>query len=541
MQSHKQIAKQTMSIEIYDCTLREGEQAAGASFNFQDRIKLFKKLDDLGVDYIELGWPIASEDILKSFHECEKILKNSKIVAFGSTSTKENPEEDKNLQSILDSRAKFACIFGKSWLEHVDKQLNITPEENIERIKKSIKFLKNKNIKVFYDAEHFFDGFLSNKDYAIKTLVEASRAGAERLILCDTNGGIFPDKARQIVQEVREHLDNLGIKTPLGVHFHNDRGLALASALSCLEYIKQVQGTINGRGERIGNLNLSEFLPNYESLGFNLNIDLKKLKETVEEAFRSSGIPTPGNMPFVGKEAFAHKGGIHQDAINKGASYEHSIPEEYGNKRVALLNTLGGTSSVVAVARHFGHEIDKKDEHTREKIENLFKELREYEKEGYRIEALPAEQFLLIEKYFGNLKEYIKIDSWKIETGMHDSKEKSKFIVNGEVENNPFKTELEIEGGPINAAFKTLKNLLIKNHPEVENLHLSDYHVEIAKRSEEASTVRTAILFKDHELFEVVGVSENIIDSSILALCKGFKYYLNKTLKEQKKNVFKQT
>ncbi len=521
-------------IEIYDCTLREGEQAAGASFSFNDRIKLFKKLDDLGVDYIELGWPIASEDILKSFHECEKIVKNSKIVAFGSTSIKENPEEDKNLQSILDSKAKFACIFGKTWLEHVSKQLNITPEENLERIKKSINFLKENNIKVFYDAEHFFDGFLSNKEYAIKTLIEASRAGAERLILCDTNGGIFPEKAKQIVQEVREHLDNIGIKTSLGVHFHNDRGLALASALSCLEYIEQVQGTINGRGERIGNLNLSEFLPNYESLGFNVDIDLKKLKETVEEAFRSSGIPTPGNMPFVGKEAFAHKGGVHQDALNKGASYEHSVPEEYGNKRIILLNTLGGTSCVVSVARYFGHELDKKDEITKEKVENLFKELREYEKEGYRIESLPAEQFLLVEKYFGNLKEYFNIEKWKIETSMENNKEKSKFIVSGEIENKPFKTELEIAGGPINAAFKTLKGLLLEKYPEINNLHLSDYHVEIAKRSEEASTVRTSILFKCPELFEIVGVSENIIDSSIIALCKGFKYYLNKFEKEKR-------
>ncbi len=512
-------------LDIYDCTLREGEQAAGAHFNFQNRVELAQKLDDFGVDYIELGWPLSSQEIFDCFQVCNNKVKNAKIVAFGSTSITNNITEDKNLNSIVDCGAKYACIFGKTWLEHIEKQLRLTSEENLKKIKESVEFLKKAGIKVFYDAEHFFEGFKSNKEYAVETLVSAAQAGAEKLILCDTNGAIFPHEVKAIIEEVKEILNKKNIKAGLGVHFHNDRGLALANTLSCLPYIEHVQGTLNGIGERIGNLDLCTFLPCYELLGKKPRVNLEKLKELSEESARLSGFQIVDDKPFVGKNAFAHKGGVHNDALSKGASYEHVVPEKYGNKRKILLTRLGGSASVVSVAKQFGHELDKKDPKTKEKMHKLFEELSSLESQGYRLSALPAEQFLLIEKHFSNAKEFFSIKDWKITT---EKRNKSKFWLRCLINGSIIEDELIVDGGPVDAAYKLMKKLLEKTYSEIQHLHLLDYHVEIARRNEEASSVRTAITFKDSEKFETIGVSQNIIESSIEALSKGFQYYLQR-------------
>ncbi|MBU1136629.1 MAG: alpha-isopropylmalate synthase regulatory domain-containing protein [Nanoarchaeota archaeon] len=512
-------------IEIYDTTLREGEQAAEANFSFEDRIKLCKKLDDFGVDYIELGWPISSKEVLDSFKECISKIKKAKIVAFGSTSINENPEQDKNLNSIIESKANYACIFGKSCLKHVEKQLRLTPEQNLKRISDSIKFLKEKGIKVFYDAEHYFDAFKSDKEYALKTIKTALESGAEKIILCDTNGGTLPDEAEEIVRETKKELKGY---SELGIHFHDDCGLALANTIACLPYIKQVQGTINGIGERVGNLNFSEFLPVYiKKMKKELDINLKELKEINEEAFRLCGINIPEKRAFVGDTAFAHKGGVHTDATLKGASYEHEAPEDFGNKRIILLNTLGGRSCVISTAKEFGYELDKNNEETKEKINKLFEELKKIEKKGYRIGAIKAEQFLIIEKYFGNLKNFFDIEKWKIETGLNKGKEESLFYMKGKINGRDFETGMEIEGGPVDAAYKTMINALKNKYPEVKNLKLADFHVSIAKGKREESPVRTMIVFEDGEEFQTVGVDENILNSAIEALIKGFRYYLN--------------
>ena len=304
-----------MTIEIYDCTLREGEQADGASFNLDDRIELCKKLDEFGVDYIELGWPHASAEIFESFKEALKVVRHSKVVAFGSTSIKENVEDDENLKSIVKTNVKYACIFGKSSLSHVEKQLKISKEENLKKIFESVKFLVSKNIHVFYDAEHFFDGFKENSEYAIETLIMAINAGAERIVLCDTNGGVLSENAREIIKNVVEKLESNELDFKLGVHFHDDSGLALANTIACLPYIVQVQGTINGIGERLGNLDFSEFLPVYVTkMNNELNLDLKMLKEVSEAGFRHAGISIPEKRSFVGDSAFSHKAGVHINA-----------------------------------------------------------------------------------------------------------------------------------------------------------------------------------------------------------------------------------
>src|SRR3989344_8204167 len=232
------------SIELYDTTPRDGEQAAGASFGLEGRVELFQALDEFGIDYVELGWPVASEDIFKSFALARKVQKNAKIAAFGSTSIASNPGGDENLASIVESKPDVACIFGKTWLEHVDRQLKLTPEGNLNRIAESVSFLISRRLPVFYDAEHFFDGFKADRDYALRTLTAASKAGAQRLILCDTNGGTLTDEVISIVKETRRILNENRIETPLGTHFHNDSGVAVANALATVTYVAQVQGTI---------------------------------------------------------------------------------------------------------------------------------------------------------------------------------------------------------------------------------------------------------------------------------------------------------
>lgn len=516
-------------LEIYDCTLREGEQAAGASFSLENRIKLFKLLDEFGVDYIELGWPHASKEILESFELCKKIRKNAKIVAFGSTSISRDVEKDENLNSIVKSKADYACIFGKTHKEHVEKQLKITSEENLERISNSIKFLKDNGMKVFYDAEHYFDGFKEDGTYAIETLIAAAKAGAEKIILCDTNGGMFPNEVEKIVAMTIKRLDENEINIDLGIHLHNDQGLALANTLISLPYITQVQGTINGIGERIGNLNFSEFLPIYiNKMGNNLKINLKDLKKISDEAYRLSGVEAPESRAFVGETAFAHKGGVHIDATSKGASYEHANPEDFGNKRIILLNSLGGKSGVANVAENFGYSLDKKNPETKEKIEKLFRELIDLERRGYRIGTIPAEHYLLIEKYFGNLKEFFHVEKWKVETEKEGEREESEFFVRMKINENLIEERMRIDGGPIDAAYKTFSKLLAGKYPKIQNLKLKDFHVGIARSKAEESNVRTLITFEDDEIFQTVGVDTNIIQSTIEALIKGFDYYLNK-------------
>ncbi|MFH1358337.1 MAG: alpha-isopropylmalate synthase regulatory domain-containing protein [archaeon] len=528
-----------MTIEIYDCTLREGEQAEGASFTTENRIELCKKLDEFGVDFIELGWPLASKEISESFKKALEIVKKAKIVAFGSTAINENIKEDKNLNSIVLTGVKYACIFGKTDRDHVEKQLKINPEDNLNKISESVKFLKQEGLHVFYDAEHYFDGFKKDSNYALETLVSALSNGAERIILCDTNGGILPDESFGIIRDTIEGLKKRGFKESeinLGVHFHDDSALALANTLSSLPYIKQVQGTINGIGERVGNLNFSEFLPVYiKKLKGELDINLSKLKEISDFAFKISGLSPPEKRAFVGDTAFAHKGGVHIDAIKKGAGYEHANPEDFGNKTVILLNSLGGRSSVVGLAEQFGYNLDKNDFSVKEKIQELFEELKDLEKKGYRMGSLKSEQFLLFERHFGENRNLLKIKEWNINSELRGKGERSYFKVACELDNELFEDSLTVDGGPVDAAFKTLRKIISKKYPDINNLNLSDFQVSIAIRHNEESAVRTEIFFQNKEKFSTVGVDQNILGSSIQALEKGFNYYLlNSKAKPQK-------
>ena len=526
------VGEEKKEIELYDTTLRDGAQSGDANFNFDEKIELFKLLDDFGFDYIEGGWPTSNKS-LEIFDLFKKIRKRAKICVFGSTSKAKNPGDDENLRRLITSKVDCACIFGKTWIPHIQKQLKISPEENLEKISESVSFLRKNGVRVFYDAEHYFDSFKENPEYSIKTLISAANAGADRIILCDTNGGALPQECEKIIKKTAEILNENKIKIPLGVHFHNDRGFALANTWVCLPYIKQIQGTINGIGERVGNLDFSSFIPNYVLCGGELKVKLDKLTEISSEAYRISGIINPHIKPFVGLMAFAHKGGIHIDAKNKGASYEHVLPEKFGNKSIILLNTQGGGAGVVNVASQFGYQLDKKNFEVGEKIKNLFEELEILEDKGYRIGGLKAEQYLLIEKYFGHLRDFFIFREWGFKTSWKENKETSSFSASVNVDGKDFSEEIVLEGGPVDAAYKTLVNILSREYPCVKDLELKDFHVEIARRSREESSVRVLTLFENSEEFETVGVSENIVEASIESLVKGLRYHLNTIYKNK--------
>ena len=515
-------------LELYDCTLRDGEQAAGASFNLEGRINLFKELDEFGIDFIEVGWPLAGKKVMDSFHLCKKIQKNSKIVAFGSTCIKPDLSQDANLKSILLSGSEYACIFGKSHLQHVEKQLRVTPQENLDGIKRSVEFLRKNGLHVFYDAEHFFDAFKEHPEYALASLESAIKGGAERVILCDTKGSMLPEELKEIVKKNYDYLKSYSV--PLGVHLHNDRGLALANAIVSLDYVQQVQGTINGMGERVGNLDLSQFIPVYQNiLGKELDIKKSQLKSVHDLAYILSGLDIPSEKPFVGQNAFAHKGGVHIDGISKGAGYEHINPEEYGNKRILVLNTLGGSATVVEAAKQFGYRLNKKNPIVQKKIHNLFEELSLLEEKGYRMGAIPAEQYLLVKKHFGCLRKFFSIQSSRVETEMINSEETSRFFLAGMIVNKPITQVMTVKGGPVDAAYKTLINVLSENYPRVKDLKILNFKIGIANPHSEESTVRTIITFDGLERFETVGVDKNMFYSSLEALTKGISYHLNRT------------
>jgi 2-isopropylmalate synthase len=509
-------------LEIYDCTLREGEQSGGVHFSINERIEIARKLYEAEIDFIEFGWPIQ-EEVLEAFLKLDDKIKE-KIVAFGSTSIAEDPEQDANLNSIVKSKVKYACIFGKTWLEHVQKQLKISEQENLYKIKKSVEFLKSKGMDVFYDAEHYFDGFKHNSEYALKTLESAICGGASRIILCDTNGGALPEEVKEILEKTKEFLGNNNSNIKIGVHFHNDSALALTNSLCVLNSVQQIQGTINGIGERVGNLDLCEFIPLLVlKKAYNLKIRLEKLKELSDLVYLTANLPNKINQAFVSQRAFSHKGGVHIDAASKGASYSHILPECLGLAYNITLTSLGGASCIVETASKFGYKLNKKDANTKEKITEVLKYLKETEKRGYDIGNIEAEQFIIMSKFFGDFKEFFKIKMWEVITNGNKSSCYLKLDLGEEIE-----IKEEIEGGPVESIYKALIEILSQKYEKIRDLKLKDYKVRIAQGKGIGSEVRTKIDFSDGVNFSIVGVSENIIKSGLEALEKAFNFYLNK-------------
>jgi 2-isopropylmalate synthase len=516
-------------IFIYDTTLREGAQSARISYTTEDKLSIAKKLDELGVDYIEGGWPVkdVNEKEFEFFRQVKKLkLKQAKIAAFGSTRrVKSRAKDDLILNSLLEAETPVVTIFGKSWDLHVEKVLNTTLEENLDMIRESVAFLKSKNKEVVYDAEHFFDGYKANPDYALKTLLAAQEAGADSIVPCDTNGGVTVSEMDNITKEVRRRIN-----TVLGAHIHNDSGLAVANSLIAVNNgFTHVQGTMNGFGERCGNADLASVIPILSvKMGY-LTIppkNLKKLTETAYFFYERVNFPPDDRQPFVGKNAFAHKAGVHANAVMKvAASYEHMDPEIIGNERLMLMSDQAGVSTLVHKAREIGIKLSKDDPRTRE----LIVKIKKLESQGFEFEGADASLRLFILKNTSKVREFFKLISYRViaedRGGELYDEATIKIDVNGTSEH------AAAEGnGPVNALDNALRKALKRFYKTLGDVRLVDYKVRVIEGSSGTSAkVKVFIESADSAgSWTTVGVSENIIEASWLALKDSVEYKLLK-------------
>ncbi|HBT20584.1 MAG TPA: citramalate synthase [Peptococcaceae bacterium] len=522
-------------VSIYDTTLRDGTQGEGISLSLEDKIKIALKIDSLGVDYIEGGWPGSNPKDMEFFKRIKEYkLQHAVISAFGSTRKPNIPaEEDKNLRAILESGVKTAAIFGKSWDFHVEKALRTTLEENLRMIEDSVRFLKNSGLEVFFDAEHFFDGYKNNPQYAMEAVKAAESAGADVIVLCETNGGSLPHEVEEIVGAVVSELS-----TPVGIHTHNDGELAVANSIMAVRAgAVQVQGTINGYGERCGNCNLCSVIPNLQLKGGYQCIPEDKLKMLTEVALYVSEVANqvlPNNQPFVGRSAFAHKGGIHASAILKdGQTYEHIPPEKVGNKRRVIVSELSGASNLKYKAKEMGIDLDALNGHTRKIVEKI----KQLEHEGFQFESAEGSLELLLRKA---LKEYVQsfvLDSFRLIIEKQGDKEStSEAVMKLKVGDEIVHTAAE-GNGPVNALDNCLRKALEEFYPFIKNVHLTDYKVRVLDEKDgTAAKVRVFIETRDAtSSWTTVGVSENIIEASWQALMDSIDYALLKYQKEQSK------
>ncbi len=517
---------------LYDTTLRDGSQSEGIAYTLNDKIRITKRLDEFGIHFVEGGWPYSNPKDKNFFDYFKKHkLKKSKLASFGSTmypNTKAS--KDKNLKGLLNSGTEFITIFGKSWDLHVKDVLRVSLGENLRMISESVGFLKKKSRKVFYDAEHFFDGYKNNPSYAMETLKAAVDAGADVLVLCDTNGGALSSEIVDIIGKVKECVD-----TPLGIHTHNDSGLAVANSILAVESgCRQVQGTMNGYGERCGNADLTTIIPLLK-LKVKLNVfsdkKLQKLTELSHFISEVSNVKHPDNHPFVGRSAFAHKGGVHINAVSKNsAAYEAIKPELVGNQRRLLVSELAGKTAISMVAKTMSFDLNKKSP----KIKRLYKMLQQLESRGYQFEVADASFKLILEKELKRYKKFFQLLGFRtiIErraSGSLTSEATIKLKVKGELQYTVAEGD-----GPVNALDNALRKALVGFYPELSGMHLSDFKVRVLEESRgTAASVRVLIESQDaEETWSTVGVSENIIEASWQALVDSVEY---KLLKESKK------
>jgi 2-isopropylmalate synthase len=511
---------------FFDTTLRDGTQGENVSFSADDKVRIARKLDSLGIHYIEGGWPGSNPKDMDFFNrvKAERFV-NSRIVAFGSTMRFGNtPENDPNLIALIEAETSVVSIFGKSWILHVQEALGIQPDQNLILIENSVRWLKDNNREVIYDAEHFFDGYKNNPEYALQTLNAAIVGGADWLVLCDTNGGTLPHEVSDIVREVHERTD-----VPLGIHAHNDADLGVANSLAAvMAGCRQVQGTINGYGERCGNANLCSVIPNIQiKLGFE-GIDVNNLSDLTQVSVfvaELANLSHPNQLPYVGKSAFAHKGGIHVSAVIKNPlTYEHIEPELVGNGRRVLLSDLSGRSNIKFKADELNLDLDRYERH----IPTIVQELKQREHEGYLYEAAEASLELLIRQITQNAKETFDLKGFRMLIEKNEgepirSEATIRVLVNGETEHTAAEST-----GPVHALDTALRKALIKFFPEIDQMQLSDYKVRVLNEKD-ATKARVRVLIDstcNGYTWGTVGVSENIIEASWQALMESFCYFL---------------
>lgn len=512
-------------VSLYDTTLRDGTQGEGISFSVLDKIRVAEKLDAFGVHYIEGGWPGSNPKDIAFFQEAAKrVWDSAKIAAFGSTRRANmKVQDDSQVRTLLDAATPVVTMVGKSWILHVTEVLGVKPEENFAIIKDSVAYCKEQGREVIYDAEHFFDGFKDDPEYALATLKAAAGAGADMVVLCDTNGGSMPEEVGRITREAIKHV---GI--PVGIHTHNDCGLGVANALAAvLAGASQVQGTINGYGERVGNCNMTSVIPNLQlKMGIDVVPDLTRLQELSLFVDDLANSPHDPRAPYVGSTAFAHKGGIHVNAVQKVArSYEHIEPGLVGNRQHILVSELSGQSNVLLKAKELGFDLPKGSP----EVSEVLREVKRLENEGYEFEAAEGSLSVLIRKVLQHHRPLFEL------TEYHTTFRRSG---SGSCDTCEATVKLKVKGvneytvaegdGPVNALDAALRKGIRPFFPQIDEIKLEDYKVRIIN-SQSGTAARTRVLIVStdgDESWGTVGVSDNIIEASWLALVDSIEYKL---------------
>lgn len=521
-------------LTIYDTTLRDGTQAENFNLSVADKIRITLKLDELGMDFIEGGWPGSNPTAVQFFEEIHNYeLKHSRLSAFGSTRLFSNPcEADKNLQALLAAKTPCITIFGKTWDIHVDIALRISLADNLTIIDESLRYLRPQVQHLFYDAEHFFDGFKANRDYALTTIEKAHLAKADCLVLCDTNGGTLPTEISEIIEEVNKYFKQKKLTVALGIHAHNDSETAVANSLVAVKHgAIQVQGTINGFGERCGNANLTSIIPGLAlKMGheFTAAAKLEKLTETARFVNELANLPHNKYQPYVGTAAFAHKGGIHVSAVKRNPlTYEHITPERVGNIRRILISDQSGKSNVLHKAKKFGLDLESTDP----LVTTILKKLKDLENQGYQYEGAEASFELLMRRAMGTLPSFFELKGFRVinqkETveGATRAEATIQLEVGGEMVHTA-----AMGDGPVNALDNALRKALTCFYPQLEDMWLNDYKVRVlASEHGTGAHVRVLIESRDSKSqWGTVGVSHDILDASWQALVDSISFKLLK-------------
>ncbi|AUB38385.1 leuA, 2-isopropylmalate synthase [Nostoc flagelliforme CCNUN1] len=538
---------------LYDTTLRDGTQREGLSVSIEDKLRIARRLDQLGIPFIEGGWPGANPKDVQFFWQLqEDPLKQAEIVAFCSTRRPNSTAAtEPMLQDILAAGTRWVTIFGKSWDLHVTTSLKTTLEENLAMIRDTIEYLRSQGRRIIYDAEHWFDGYKHNPDYALQTLEAAIASGAEWLVLCDTNGGTLPHEISQIVQDVSSHLSlviseetmtedidalaasrRVGQRTipQIGIHTHNDSEMAVANAIAAvMAGAKMVQGTINGYGERCGNANLCSLIPNLQlKLGYSCITEdqLTQLTEASRFVSEVVNLAPDEHAPFVGLSAFAHKGGIHVSAVERNPlTYEHIQPEQVGNHRRIVISEQSGLSNVLAKARSFGIDLDQ----LKAEAKQILQRLKDLESEGFQFEAAEASFALLMHEALGGRQKFFEVKGFQVHCDLIEGKETSNALATVKLAVDGKNILEAAEGnGPVAALDAALRKALVNFYPQIATFDLTDYKVRILN-GHTGTAAKTRVLVESgngRQRWTTVGVSTNILEASYQAVVEGLEYGL---------------
>lgn len=521
-------------LKLYDTTLRDGTQAEDISFSVEDKVRIAQRLDGLGVHYIEGGWPGSNPRDIEFFAAMRSVkLRHAKLTSFGSTRRAGvKAGDDANVKSLLASKTPVVTVFGKCWKLHVEKALRVSLEENLAMIGDTVAYLKKRVGAVFFDAEHFFDGYGDDPAYALRALVVAAEAGADFLVLCDTNGGTMPFEVSRIVKEVCA-----AVKTPVGIHAHNDSECGVANTLLAVEAgATMVQGTINGFGERCGNANLCSIIP---ALQLKMGIScitparLKKLRETSRFVFELANLPHFKHQPYVGDSAFAHKGGIHVSAVVRSPqTYEHIRPELVGNRQRVLVSDLAGRANLIYKAQEYGVDLESKSG----LVQDVLHRLKALEHRGFQYEGAEASFELLMQKALKKRERFFKLIGFTVidEKTSEDEPPRSEASIKIEVGGKAEHTAAE-GNGPVNALDAALRKALYRFYPKLKEVELLDFKVRVVAGGQGTSAkVRVLVESGDgKDKWGTVGVSDNVIEASWQALVDSLEYKLFKDGKKK--------